>query len=744
MLEDKLNNLEDDKDAGFLTKIGRNKWLRRSVLPFAFPLFFGVGGCHNKPNKPTQPVNEAPDTWIKEGSATDRVSNKRYVDINGKTILYGGSDDERVLGFEMRIETSTTKTDWFVGKEPITMEDLSKGDIVKIRSVDNEGLADPTPAVYEVNLEGGAVFPVDTEIIVTENTTTLRNKTNKEGQIVFTNELLSETITAEARDATNNEPLEDIVVTYVSNRKNNSGAVIFEDTTGNYLSDIQYIFPTSGKPAGESRIFTSMNPAAQAPFDIRQAKKIPEYLDESEYEFLGTFPLSDIEQVYKDNDAFAGDASVIEFLSKNSSHPSVVLLTKANEARNTFLRYISDITRAIGEIFGGTMDPDAMYWNVYSVDIMGFPVVTKDLNTEDELCTVKGVVTDDIGNPLREVSVSIENNQTLSDSAGYYRLIRVKGGVHNIRFEKELFESFMLDTLIQPHPEFISTQINASLERRIANWKDMGKIVFLSYRDDNNEIYVMNPDGSNQVNLTNNTNFNSSPSWSPDGTKIAFSSATETFEIYVMNADGSNQTRLTESTGYRFNALPSWSPDGTKIAFSSATETFEIYVMNADGTNQRRLTNNIDQDLRTLWSPDGTKIFFESNRDIDNNGDNNLEIYVMNADGTNQMNLTNSPANDKYASLSPDGTQIAFYSSRDSNRHLEIHLMNADGTNQRRLTDNSETDYNPIWSPDGAKIAFVSKRDGNSEIYTMNPDGSNQINLTNNLGYDTSPVWSPH
>ena len=85
------------------------------------------------------------------------------------------------------------------------------------------------------------------------------------------------------------------------------------------------------------------------------------------------------------------------------------------------------------------------------------------------------------------------------------------------------------------------------------------KIAFLSDRDGNWEIYVMNDDGSGQRRLTNNTDTDVSPSWSPDGKKIAFASDRDgNREIYVMNADGSGQTRLTNNTDT--DVSPSWSP----------------------------------------------------------------------------------------------------------------------------------------------------------------------------------------
>ncbi len=259
------------------------------------------------------------------------------------------------------------------------------------------------------------------------------------------------------------------------------------------------------------------------------------------------------------------------------------------------------------------------------------------------------------------------------------------------------------------------------------------KIAFKSDRDGNEEIYVMNADGSNQTRLTVNNAYDGEPVWSPDNTKIAFRSDRDgNQEIYVMNADGSNQTNISNNSAD--DTYPAWSPDGTRIAFRSYRDgNWEIYVMNANGSKQTNLSRNSANDAYPAWSPDGKKIAFRSNRD------GNYEIYVMNADGSNQTNLSRNSADDAYPVWSLDGNQIAFRSNRDGN--YEIYAMNANGSNPTNLSNNSARDNFPTWSPDNTKIAFMSDRDGNSEIYVMNADGSNQINLSNNSAHDAEPAW---
>jgi uncharacterized repeat protein (TIGR01451 family) len=289
-----------------------------------------------------------------------------------------------------------------------------------------------------------------------------------------------------------------------------------------------------------------------------------------------------------------------------------------------------------------------------------------------------------------------------------------------------------------------------------------GKIVFASNRaapdgSTDYEIYVMNanaPEGTTNVpqRLTNNGRNDREPVFSSDGSKIAFS---RDGTIWVMNADGSDQVQLTSGSE------PTFSPDGEKIAY---TDNQDIFVMDADGSGTpTNLTNDAPANFTPAWSPDGSKIAFATGPDSGITGElersRDSDILVMDADGTgaptllhgdgpNSSNYSGPLFHDYAPAWSPDGSKIAFHTEigNDSN----ISVKNSDGTGHKTGLFNLNRDdplgtdtgiqANPAFSPNGSKITFRR----NTNIFVGRADGSGTpTNVTSGPAMETEPDWGP-
>lgn len=261
------------------------------------------------------------------------------------------------------------------------------------------------------------------------------------------------------------------------------------------------------------------------------------------------------------------------------------------------------------------------------------------------------------------------------------------------------------------------------------------QIAFSSDRDGGaSEIYVMQADGRKPRRLTSNTDFDFSPAWSPDRTRIAFTNFPQggvDANIFVMNADGTGQVQLTNDPLFEDRA--DWSPDGSKIAFG---RNGQIIVMNADGSNQTPLPHELDDtDSDPDWSPDGTRFAITRDR-----GNRQIEtIWVVNADGTGSVELTAPTSQHGGAAWSPDGTKIAFLSDRSG--RYQVFVMNADGSSQTAIPVTVVPNSAPTWSLDGTKIAF-SGFGTDENIFVVNPDGSGLEQLTSDPAPDGTPAWA--
>ena len=258
----------------------------------------------------------------------------------------------------------------------------------------------------------------------------------------------------------------------------------------------------------------------------------------------------------------------------------------------------------------------------------------------------------------------------------------------------------------------------------------INRIAFVSTKDKNQEIYLMDTDGMNLVRLTENTYSDRQPAFSPDGERIAYvTNKNGNFEIYSMDISGTDVVRLTDNKAN--DESPSFASDGKRIVFASDRDgNFEIYLLDTETGNQERLTKNISADYHPCWSPNSDKIAFSSNRDGD------FEIFVMNPDGANQIKLTHNDSMDDYPSFSPDGARIV-YTSND-----RLFIMNADGTGKKEVLENLKGSvFSPRWSKDGEKVIFSLLYGGRLDLWTISLEKTRPKRLTKE-GLNRDPDWT--
>ncbi len=247
--------------------------------------------------------------------------------------------------------------------------------------------------------------------------------------------------------------------------------------------------------------------------------------------------------------------------------------------------------------------------------------------------------------------------------------------------------------------------------------------------------------------ITNSSEFEGYPDWSPDGKQIAYVRASDfenpnSREIWIMNSDGSAQTKLGQGES------PAFSPDGRKLVYTSVSDIkgqpSALQLMSVDGTESMTIIDDTDHGfLWPTWSPDGKRISYVRDR---------TEFWIADADGDNQIQIATDEefSSQTYAigahTWSPDGKQIAFERS-DQSQVWNIWVLNTDGTNLYQLTFDEESNWIPDWSPDGNKIAFKADI-GSRSIDIINPDGSERETLLSagdNKDWKvvTTPNWRP-
>ena len=237
-----------------------------------------------------------------------------------------------------------------------------------------------------------------------------------------------------------------------------------------------------------------------------------------------------------------------------------------------------------------------------------------------------------------------------------------------------------------------------------------GRIAFFANLTGSNQIYTINPDGTDLFRVTDlppsDDGFAYAPDFSPDGKRIVFSYPMGGgLELFVINADGTGLTQIThDGTGH---AIPRWSHDGTHIVFTTNSElnSAVIATIRADGTEKKLLTSPFWDSVGAEYTIDDKHIVFSSQL-------NGLvaALWIMDIDGKHQRRLTAPELEAGGPDVSPDGEHVAVYSHQNTPKPTSIFTLKLDGCKVTRLTSDGHMDTLPVHSPDGKKILFMSDR----------------------------------
>ena len=233
--------------------------------------------------------------------------------------------------------------------------------------------------------------------------------------------------------------------------------------------------------------------------------------------------------------------------------------------------------------------------------------------------------------------------------------------------------------------------------------------------------------------------------WGQTDGKIAFVSHREGLpNIWIMNADGSDPVNLTKGRGVCLH--PAWSPDGMTIAYINGDGhgNSEIWLMDADGSNPQQVTDDAVYKVLLAWSEDGSRIYYDTLPT--GHPKDGIESFVIGLeDGSGPLSVDRKEgASYRIFPRSPDGTKGIVVRRDEDQADLYIVDYSGDQHTINRLTDTPTFEITPAWSPDGMRIAFASgpSMGGPLDIWAVDIDGSNLVNLTNGLG-GSWPAWRP-
>jgi TolB protein len=252
------------------------------------------------------------------------------------------------------------------------------------------------------------------------------------------------------------------------------------------------------------------------------------------------------------------------------------------------------------------------------------------------------------------------------------------------------------------------------------------------------QAYRIDSDGYNLTAVTGGGEQALSPTWAPDGGRLAYTRFNEGTGSLVLQ-DRAGGKRTVPGTTRDLNITPAFSPDGQWLAYArvaeEGTDIFKVHL-GGSGSAQRLTAGRFADNLSPTFSPDGRRIAFVSTRA------GLPQVYVMSADGTDQellapfdYGVTGSSNGPEW---SPDGASLVFH--RDVSRSPQIFVLDVNSRRVRQLTSSGRNE-DPTWAPDGRHVAFVSDRSGRRQLWVIDMD-TGRVRQLRTAAAVRLPSWS--
>lgn len=348
--------------------------------------------------------------------------------------------------------------------------------------------------------------------------------------------------------------------------------------------------------------------------------------------------------------------------------------------------------------------------------------------------------------PSKAAEVNFKEWQALGQSYMVIGQVIDAGGQYNVQFQ--LLDTYKSAQLLG----YRMVSSSADLRRTAHHISDLifekltgkkgvfsGRIAYITTTDLGNKqqshrLQVADADGFNPKTIASSVEPLMSPSWSPDGKKVAYVSfERKSAAIYVQTLATGERVRVAEFPG--INGAPAWSPDGTRLALTLSKDgSPDIYVLNLSTRALTKLTKSFAIDTEPSWSPDGSSIVFTSDRG------GKPQIYMVPSQGGQEKRLTFSGNYNARASFSPDGRSLVMVHGNGNDYRIAVMDM---ATRSLNVLTGGRADESPSFAPNGAMILYASKKGRTGFLSAVSLDGKMQQKLVFNSGEVREPSWAP-